>query len=228
MLVEKIYLKQKQFIAEFLGTYCLLFVGTGAIIINDVTGGVVTKAGIAVAFGLIVFLMIILFGEVSGAHLNPAVTLGLWLAGRFPGKLIMAYMISQLSGAVAASATLLALFPEHSTLGKTVPSGSSLESLLVEIALTAMLMWVILSSTASNKRKKITIASIIGTTIALAAFLVGPVSGASMNPARSLGPALMLWQLDAQWIYLAGPLLGAALGVQLFRPTRDRCGERQK
>jgi aquaporin Z len=211
---------QKKLLAEFIGTYCLLFAGTGAIIINDISGGAVTPLGIALTFGLIVFAMITALGGISGAHLNPAVTLGLFLAGRFPGDAVVPYVVSQLIGAVAASATLLTVFPQHPTLGGTVPSGSTLQSLLVEILLTAILMFVILSITAGHKTNRITAGMAIGTTIALASLFAGPISGASMNPARSLAPALMAWQLSALWIYLAGPVLGATLGALICRRSR--------
>ena len=211
----------KKLWAEFIGTYCLLFAGTGAIIINDISGGAVTHVGIALTFGLIVFAMIVALGDISGAHLNPAVTLGFFLAGRFPAPAVAPYVASQLSGAVLSSATLLVLFPQHPTLGGTIPSGSALHSLLVEILLTTILMFVILSVTAGARAKKITAGMAIGSTIALAALFAGPVSGASMNPARSLAPAIVSWQLNALWIYLAGPALGAALAVLVYRCSRE-------
>lgn len=214
---------RKKLWAEFIGTYCLLFAGTGAIIINDISGGSVTHIGIALTFGLIVFAMITAFGEVSGAHLNPAVTLGLFLAGRFPKPAVFPYVASQLIGAVSASTTLLTLFPQHPTLGGTVPAGSALQSLLAEILLTTILVFVVLSVTAGDKAKKITAGLSIGFTIALAALFAGPVSGASMNPARSLAPALITGQVNELWIYLAGPALGALLGVLLCRRTRGTC-----
>ena len=201
----------------------MLFAGTGAIIINDISGGAVTHVGIAMTFGLIVFVMIAALGDVSGAHMNPAVTFGLFLAGRFPGHAVIPYVVSQLIGAVVSSATLMALFPQHPTLGGTIPAGSAIQSLLLEILLTAMLMFVILSVTDGDKAKKITAGMAIGSTIALAALFAGTVSGASMNPARSLAPALVAWRLDALWIYLAGPLLGATLGVLFCRCSREGC-----
>jgi len=214
---------QKELWAEFIGTYCLLFAGTGAIIINDKSGGAITHVGIAMTFGLIVFVMIAALGDVSGAHMNPAVTFGLFLAGRIPGHRVIPYVVSQLIGAIVSSATLMALFPQHPTLGGTMPAGSVFQSLLLEILLTAMLMFVILSVTDGEKSKKITAGMAIGSTIALAALFAGPVSGASMNPARSLAPALVAWQLNALWIYLAGPALGAILGVLLCRCSRGSC-----
>jgi aquaporin Z len=213
--------------AEFIGTYFLLFAGTGSIIINDVSGGAVTHVGIALTFGLIVFVMIAALGDVSGAHMNPAVTFGLFLTGRFPGQAVIPYVVSQLTGAVGASATLWTLFPQHLTLGGTMPTGSVIQSLLLEIILTAILMFVILSVTAGDKSKQITAGMAIGSTIGLAALFAGPVSGASMNPARSLAPALISGQLNTLWIYLVGPVLGAALGSLLFRCTRETCRQIQ-
>jgi aquaporin Z len=207
----------KKLLSEFIGTYCLLFAGTGAIIINDISGGAVTHVGIALTFGLIVFAMVAVFGDVSGAHINPAVTFGFFLSGRFPRSAVAPYIISQLSGAIFSSVTLLLLFPHHPTLGGTMPAGSALQSLLVEILLTTILMFVILIVTTKNQGKKNTAGIVIGSTVALAALFAGPVSGASMNPARSLAPAIVSRQLNAQWIYLAGPVLGAALAVFLCR-----------
>lgn len=211
----------KKLMAEVFGTFCLVFAGTGAIIINDISGGAVTHVGVALAFGLIVYAMIATVGDVSGAHLNPAVTFGFFVAGRFPRQAIIPYVVSQCCGAILASATLFALFPRHRTLGSTIPSGSPFQSLLLEIMLTAILVYVILSVTAVGKDKGVTVAITIGAVVALAALFAGPVSGASMNPARSLAPALFSWQLEHLWVYLLGPLLGAAFGVSLCRHSRQ-------
>ncbi len=211
----------KKLWAEFIGTYCLLLAGTGAIIVNDISGGTVTHIGIALTFGLVVFAMIAAFGDVSGAHLNPAVTLGLFLAGRIPRRVIAPYIVSQLGGAILASATLMSLFPQHPTLGATVPAGTVHQSLLVEILLTAMLMFVILSVTAGGDTSKYSAGIAIGSTVALAALFAGPISGASMNPARSLAPALVSLRLDVLWIYLVGPVFGSAIAVLLCRCTRE-------
>jgi aquaporin Z len=206
--------------AEFVGTYGLIFFGTGAIIINDSSGGIVTRYGIALAFGLAVFAMIALFGDVSGAHLNPAVTFGLSLAGRFPPSAVASYIVSQISGAVAASATLGLLFSQHTTLGSTVPAGAATQSLLVEVLATAILMLVILNVPTGGRKKKAIAAVSIGITIALAALIAGPISGASLNPARSLGPALVTGELSKLWVYFVGPVLGAFLGVWLCRQVQ--------
>jgi len=220
--VSNLYLP-KSLRAEFIGTFCMMFAGTGAIIINDISGGAVSHVGIALVFGLVVFAMITALGDVSGAHMNPAVTLGLLLAGRFPGPNVIPYVLSQLGGAIVSSATLLALFPQHPTLGGTMPSGSPLQSLVLEILLTAILMFVVLSVTSGDEAKRVASGVAIGATIALVALFAGPVSGASMNPARSLAPALMAWQLNALWIYLVGPVLGAVIGVFLCRCSREAC-----
>ena len=210
----------KKLLAEGFGTFCLVFAGTGAIIINELSGGAVTHLGVALTFGLIVFAMIATVGDVSGAHLNPAVTFGFYLAGRFSGQAVVPYVISQCCGAIMASVILFALFPTHRTLGSTIPAGTAFQSFIFEILLTLILVYVILSVTAAGKEKGITVAITIGAVIALSALFAGPVSGASMNPARSLAPALLSQQLDHIWVYLLGPFLGAALSVPLCCSTR--------
>ena len=211
----------KKLAAECLGTFCLVFAGTGAIVINDISGGAVTHVGIALTFGLIVFAMIAAVGEVSGAHLNPAVTFGFFLARRFPGHSVAPYVASQFAGAVLASITVRVLFPSHPTLGGTLPAGSIFQSLILEALLTATLMFVILSVTTGAKEKGVTAGIAVGGVIALEALFAGPVSGASMNPARSLAPALVSWQLGAVWVYLTGPTLGASLAVPACRYIRE-------
>ncbi len=203
----------KKYCAEFIGTFGLVFAGTGAIIINDVSGGAVTHVGVALTFGLIVVAMIYAVGDVSGAHLNPAVTLGFFAARRLPGQMVMQYIISQLLGALAASALLRALFPRHPTLGITVPAGAAMQSFILEIVLTAMLMFVILSVSSGAKERGITAGIAVGSTIALEALFAGPICGASMNPARSIAPAVVSGKLSNLWIYVAAPVTGALLAV---------------
>jgi aquaporin NIP len=207
--------------AECLGTFCMVFAGTGAMVVNDVSGGAVTHVGIALTFGLVVFAMIAAVGDVSGAHLNPAVTCGFFFARRFPGIAVAPYVVSQIVGAVLASVTLRMLFPSHPGLGGTIPSGSTFQSLVIEMLLTATLMFVILSVTTGAKEKGITAGIAIGGVIALEALFAGPVSGASMNPARSLAPALVSGQLHAVWLYLIGPTVGAGLAVLSCKCIRD-------
>jgi aquaporin NIP len=203
--------------AEFFGTFALVFAGTGAIVINDVTGGAVTHAGIALTFGLVVLAMIYTVGDVSGAHLNPAVTLGFFTAGRCGMTTVLGYIASQLLGATAASLLLRFLFPQNATLGITLPAGSVLQSFILEVVLTFILMWVILSVSTGAKEKGITAGIAVGSVIGLEAMFAGPISGASMNPARSFGPALVSLHFEYLWIYLAAPVLGALLAVPVCR-----------
>jgi aquaporin Z len=210
----------RRVLAEFIGTCILVFAGTGAIVVNDSTGGVIGHAGIALTFGLVVLAMIHTFGDVSGAHLNPAVTLGFAVARRFAWREVPAYLSAQIAGAVAASATLRFLFPEHPHLGATQPAGPPLQSFVFEILLTAILMLVILSVSTGAREKSITAGIAIGSVIALEAMFAGPISGASMNPARSLGPALIASHFHHLWIYLTAPVLGALATVPLCAAVR--------
>ena len=208
-------------LSELLGTFTLVFAGTGAIVINDVSGGVIGHAGIALTFGLVVMAMIYTFGEVSGAHLNPAVTLGFAVAGRFEWKNVPGYVLAQIIGAVAASGLLHWLFPAHEKLGATLPAGSAMQSVVLELILTAILMLVILRISTGAKEKGITAGIAIGGVIALEAMFAGPICGASMNPVRSLAPALVSGHLEHLWIYLAAPTLGALLAVPLAKMTNE-------
>ncbi len=203
----------KKLIAEFIGTFCLVFAGTGAIVINDVTSGSVSHGGVAITFGLIVMAMIYTLGDISGAHLNPAVTLGFFAARRLEGRSVLPYILSQLSGAILASLTLRLLFAEHTTLGATLPAGSTLQSFVLEAILTYILMFVILSVSTGEKEKGITAGIAVGSVVGLEALFAGPISGASMNPARSLAPALVSFHFQTLWIYLTAPVLGALLAV---------------
>jgi aquaporin NIP len=204
---------KKACFAEFLGTAALVFAGTGAIVINDVSGGAITHVGVAMTFGLIVLAMIYTLGDISGAHLNPAVTLAFWRARRFEGARVLPYVGSQLGGALFASGLLRALFPAHATLGATLPSGSALQSFVLETVLTFLLMFVILNVSTGAKEKGLMAGVAIGSVILLEAMFAGPICGASMNPARSLAPALVSGNLGSVWIYLLAPVLGALLAV---------------
>lgn len=211
---------RRALLAEALGTFGLVFAGTGAIVVNDVSGGAVTHVGVSLAFGLIVMTMIYALGDVSGAHLNPAVSAGFALSGRISWGRAGAYGAAQIVGAVCASLALRAMFAGHETLGATTPAGGALQSAGMEAALTAMLMLVILAVATGPKEKGLMAGVAVGGAVALGALVGGPVSGASMNPARSLGPALVAWVWEAQWVYLAAPLCGAALAVGLWRALR--------
>lgn len=211
----------KRLLAEFLGTFFLVFAGTGAVVIDQATGGVIGHAGIALVFGLVVLAMIQTFGDVSGAHLNPAVTIGFAAAGHFPWRHVSGYVFTQLAGAFAASSLLRILFPASVTLGATLPSGSLLQSFLLEVVLTAALMLTILSVSAGSKEKGITAGVTIGALVGLEAMFAGPISGASMNPARSLGPAIVSGHLEHLWLYPVATVLGALIGVFLCCGVRD-------
>ncbi|MGH7428071.1 MAG: aquaporin, partial [Candidatus Methylomirabilaceae bacterium] len=181
-----------------------MFAGTTAIVVNDM-GGAVSHVGVALTFGLVVFAMIAALGDVSGAHLNPAVTIGFCLARRFPGSAVAPYVSSQCLGALLASVTVRLLFPTHVGLGGTSPAGPVYQSWVLEALLTAGLMFVILGVSTGAKEKGITAGLAIGSVVALEALFAGPVCGASMNPARSLGPALVSGQLGTLWVYLMAP-----------------------
>jgi aquaporin Z len=207
--------------AELFGTFALVFAGTGAIVINDVSGGTVTHVGIALTFGLIVLAMIYAVGDVSGAHLNPAVTLGFFAARRFEGRWVVPYIVSQCAGALLASFALRLLFPTNATLGATLPAGDAVQSFVLEAILTLLLMFVILSVSTGSKEKGVLAGVAVGSVIALEALFAGPISGASMNPARSLAPALVSLRLESLWVYLAAPVLGACAGVLACRCVQE-------
>jgi aquaporin Z len=200
----------RRYVAEAIGTFALVFAGTGAIVINDVTKGTISHVGVALTFGLVVMAMIYALGDVSGAHLNPAVTIGFWLAGRFPARRMPLYVASQIVGAFVASVALRLMFPGHATLGATLPLGSPLRSFALELILTALLMLAILSVACGAKERGLTAGIAIGGVIALEAMFAGPICGASMNPARSLAPAVVSGTLRSLWVYMAAPVAGAA------------------
>lgn len=216
-----------RYLAEFLGTFALIFAGTGAIIINDVTQGTVTHPGVALTFGLIVMAMIYAIGDISGAHINPAVTLAFWVARRFPGRDVGPYLVAQFLGGVLASVVLRFLFPEHDTLGATLPAGSWQQSWVLEFFLTCILMFVILCIAKGAKEKGIMAGAAIGGVVALEAMFAGPICGASMNPTRSLAPALVSGQLQHLWLYLVAPIAGAVVAVPLFLGVQPPATETQ-
>lgn len=214
----------RKLVAEAFGTFALVFAGTGAIVVND-TFGHVTHVGIAITFGLVVLAMIYAVGDVSGAHLNPAVTAGFALAGRLPVACVAPYVVAQVCGALAASGALRLLFPSHGTLGVTLPAGTVVQSFAFELLLTLILMFVILRVSTGAKEKGITAGIAVGSVIALEAMFAGPVSGASMNPARSLAPAVVSGRLEHLWVYLAAPLAGAVAAVALATVVGNTTGQ---
>ena len=209
--------------AEAIGTFTLVFAGTGAVVIDAVTRGGVTHVGVALTFGLVVMSLIYALGDVSGAHFNPAVTLGFWASRRLSGRTVGPYVLSQLAGALLASALLRVMFGNVASLGATLPAGPAAQSLLLETVLTWVLMFVILCVSTGPKEMGTMAGIAVGGVIALEALFAGPICGASMNPARSLAPAIVSANLRHLWVYLAGPVVGALVAIPCWRVTRGEC-----
>jgi aquaporin NIP len=207
----------RKYISEFIGTFALVFCGTGAVIVNELGGGVVTHVGVSFVFGLIVTAMIYALGDVSGAHINPAVSFAFWTQKELPLLELLKYMVSQVAGAFAASLLLKTLFPESISLGATIPAGSDVQSFILEIILTFILVFVIAQVAKGSKEKGIMAGIAIGSVVLLEALFAGPISGASMNPARSLAPAMLSGNLQSLWVYLTAPFIGAYLGVTVSK-----------
>jgi aquaporin NIP len=211
----------RRLLAELLGTFCLVFAGTGAIVINTLTGGQIGHGGVAAAFGLAVAVMIFAVGHLSGAHINPAVTAGFTVGRHFPVAEVVPYWAAQCAGAILASLSLRALFGSSHGLGVTHPAYvSQLAALVVEAGLTAVLVVVVLAVATDVRAAGSLAALAIGATIGLEALVLGPITGASMNPARSLGPALVAGDFTNLWIYLVGPVAGALIGVGIYEGLR--------
>jgi len=206
----------KKYISEILGTFILVFCSAGAPIVNELNNGVIGLVGMAMVSGLAVLTMIYSLGDISGAHLNPAVSIGFVLAKRMALKEALYYIIAQFSGALLAASVLILVFPMHHGLGGTYPHGTDLQSLILETILTFFLMFVILNVSRGDKEKGITAGIVIAAMVILEIIIGGPISGASMNPARSLGPAILSTDLHGQWIYCLGPILGSALAVFIY------------
>jgi aquaporin NIP len=216
-LIFKVKTGMKKYIAESIGTFALVFCGTGAVTINEVTGGTVSHVGVAVTFGLIVMAMIYAVGDVSGAHLNPAVTIAFAVNKNFAWKEVVPYFISQGVGAFAASLILKFLFPASVLLGTTLPGGTIMQSFVLEIILTFFLMFVILQVATGSKEQGMFAGIAIGSVILLDAMFAGPISGASMNPIRSLAPAIISNHTEHLWLYLTAPVIGALIAVIFYR-----------
>jgi MIP family channel proteins len=203
--------------AEALGTFCLVFAGTGAVVVNAVAGNPLGHGGVAAAFGLVVAIMIFGLGHLSGAHINPAVTVAFAAARHFPAREAVPYVIAQLAGAILASLALRGLFGLAGDLGVTQPDHVGLlGALVLEAGLSAVLMIVILAVATDTRAVGSMAAIAIGAPIALEALVMGPITGASMNPARSLAPALVSGNLTDLWIYLVGPVAGALAGAAVY------------
>lgn len=201
----------KSIAAEIIGTAALVGMGCGAIVVNDLYGGVLGHLGVCLSFGLIVMAMIYAIGNISGAHLNPAVTVGFFLAGRINARTALRYIGAQIAGALIGAVLLKILFPAHPTLGATIPQTATANAFFLEMLMTALLMFVILNVSAGHMEKGIMAGVAVGGTIMLEALVGGPLTGASMNPARSLGPAVVSMNFNYLWIYIAAPVLGAAI-----------------
>ncbi|HVU58479.1 MAG TPA: aquaporin [Puia sp.] len=208
---------KKKCVAEFIGTFALVFCGTGAIVIDQETHGAVTHVGIAMTFGLIVMCMIYALGNISGAHLNPAVSLAFAVAKKFPSQQLLPYIASQLTGAVSASLLLKLLFPANTLLGATLPAGSAAQSFILECLLTFFLMLVIINVATGSKEQGMFAGLAIGSVVSLEAMFAGPICGASMNPARSFAPAIVSGHLENLWVYVVGTPIGAAGAIPVWK-----------
>ncbi len=207
----------KRYTAEFIATFFLVFCGTGAIVTSVETGGIVSNEGVAITFGIIVTVMIFAFGRISGAHMNPAVTVSLVLLKLHPKKELFAYILSQIIGALLASITLKLLFPNDEFLGASLPSGTVLQSFVLEFILTLLLMMVILFTSQGRRIEQYFAPIAIGLTVLMEAEFAGPICGASMNPARSIGPAIISGHIEHLWLYIVAPVFGAIVAGYFWK-----------
>jgi aquaporin NIP len=221
-LIQRVPLA-RALVAEAIGTFALVFAGAGAVMVDAKTHAL-GHVGVALTFGLVIMAMIYAVGHVSGAHFNGAVTFAFALTRHFPWRRAFAYWVAQLTGAVAAAALLRGSLGDVAHVGATLPSGSEGQSFLWELVLTVFLMFVILAVATDTRAVGEAAAIAIGGTIGLDAMVGGPISGASMNPMRSLGPALVSGDLHALWLYVAAPVLGASIGGLAYQFVR---GEHQ-
>jgi aquaporin Z len=211
----------KRYISEFIGTFSMVFCGCGAMTINEVTGDTVTHVGIGLTWGLIVMAMIYAFGETSGAHFNPAVTIAFAYAKKFAWKEVPKYIIVQILGAFVASGILLFLFPESEFLGSTIPKVDVWRAFVLELLLTFFLMVTIINVSTGSKEIGVIAGIAIGGVVLLEAIFAGPITNASMNPARSLGPNIVSGNIEGLWLYLVAPVLGALLAVVSCKLVKD-------
>ncbi len=211
----------KNYIAEILGTFTLVFCGTASMAVNEVTQGAVTHVGIGITWGFVVIAMIYAFGEISGAHFNPAVTIAFAFAKKFPWKEVPKYIIAQFIGAIAASLMVWYLFPASETLGGTHTILPPIKAFVLEYLLTFFLMVVIINVSTGSKETGMMAGIAIGGVVMLEALFAGPMTNASMNPIRSLAPAIVSMQYDNLWLYLTAPILGALTAVISCRWVKD-------
>jgi MIP family channel proteins len=215
----------RKMLVEGIGTFALVFAGTGAIVVDDFSHGAVTHVGVAITFGLVVMAMIYAIGDESGSPMNPAVSAGFFLARRLPAKLLIGYWFSQMVGAFVASLVLRLAIGNRAMLGSTIPAGSDLQSFIFEAILTAILMFVILRVSHGSKEVGVMAGIAVGGVIGLEAMFAGPGCGGSMNPARSLAPAVVSGHLTSIWVYRTAPFLGAAMAVPIWSLTTETNGE---
>lgn len=213
----------KKYIAEIIGTFAMIFCGCGAMTINEITGGAISHAGVAATWGLIVMAMIYAFGEISGAHFNPAVTIGFAFAKKFSWKEVPKYISSQIIGAIAAAFLLWFLFPESQFLGETTPAQGfpAYKAAILEFLLTFFLMLTIINVSTGSKEIGTMAAIAVGGVILLEAMFAGPMTKASMNPARSIAPALFTGNFQYLWLYITAPILGAMTAVSSCKLVKD-------
>lgn len=197
---------------ELIGTFLLVFFGCATIVVNESTGGLIGHMGISFTFGLVVMTVVFAIGHVSGGHVNPAVTIAFACAGKFPWNRAIPYIIAQVVGAILASLLLKATLSTTGAVGSTVPSGSIMQAFLLEVIMTAFLMFVAMSVATDARASTMLAAVAIGSAVAVDIVIGGPATGASMNPARSIGPAVVMMQLEYIWLYTAAPIIGAILG----------------
>jgi MIP family channel proteins len=207
--------------AEAIGAFALVFAGCGAIVTDTVHGGNLGAVGVSLVFGLVIMAMVYATGHLSGAHLNPAVTLAFALTRHFPRREALAYIAAQVLGAIAAAALLLAVWPDKpADLGATLPTVGAGSAVVYEAILTAFLMFVIMAVATDTRAVGAGAAIAIGGTVGLDALFGGAITGASMNPARSIGPALISGELHDLWIYIVAPIAGAAVGALAYQLVR--------
>ena len=220
------YTLSKKLWSEFIGTFAMVFCGCGAMTVNEITGGSITHVGVAITWGLIVMAMIYAFGEISGAHFNPAVTIGFAVAKKFEWKNVPKYILFQVVGAFMAIAILWVLFPESNSFGHTYPADGfePYKAFILELLLTFFLMVVIINVPTGSKEIGTMAAIAVGGVILLEAMFAGPMTKASMNPARSLAPAIISGNIQHLWLYLTAPIIGAFLAVMSCKLVKnDNC-----
>jgi len=205
----------KKYIAECIGTFALVFCGTGAVIVNSISDGSLGLLGISATFGIFITAMIYCFGTISGAHINPAITIALAVGKLISKNEMFGYIIAQVLGAFIASGLLLFLFPETETLGETLPTGAIMQSFALELILTFFLMLTILGVTSKKEHSNLA-GIVIGIVVTGIILFSGPLSGGSFNPARSLAPAILLGKLTSLWIYILAPILGSILAMMFW------------